>query len=511
MSFKRVILALACVGLLAPVLHAQKVSTEAAALEPEPAARPKGPLELRVQVSQKLSLDQALELAVQRNPLLLVTRLQVEQSKSRVREVEALLYPTLTLSSAYSYSESAQTKFSQAVAAQNASSAAPLIIPTLPNIPPAAETIIPGLTGYLNGLNDFLVGLAQSSTSGNSSAFFSVDTSSVTGSVQMNWTLFNFGASQAQIESTQQDLRNAELEFARQSQEIKIQVIRDYYSLQQQNSNVEIAESAVRNAEASLKDAQSQEKAGVGTRFDSLRSEVQVTNAQQSLVGNRSQREVARRELARLLNFNTPTDVEVEPVAKAGAWDLSLEESIFRALNDRIELAQLSAQEASAQALAQASRASLLPSLAVNASYNAYNDLNFGGVGFRDGYSVGATLHWSIYDGGAASARAEQSRRNAQIARVRYTDTSNTIRENVEANYLTLQSSREQIDTSKKGQNLAEESLRLARLRFRNGVGTQTDVIAAEDALTQAKVNLIQSTISYNRSLAELRRALNLL
>ncbi len=54
----------------------------------------------------------------------------------------------------------------------------------------------------------------------------------------------------------------------------------------------------------------------------------------------------------------------------------------------------------------------------------------------------------------------------------------------------------------------AREALRLARLRFQAGVGTQTDVISAENDLTQAEGNRVTAILDYNRALASLNRAI---
>ena len=50
------------------------------------------------------------------------------------------------------------------------------------------------------------------------------------------------------------------------------------------------------------------------------------------------------------------------------------------------------------------------------------------------------------------------------------------------------------------------ESLRLARLRFQAGVGTQTDVIDAQTQLTTARGSLLSSIIDYNQSYVDLQR-----
>ena len=49
--------------------------------------------------------------------------------------------------------------------------------------------------------------------------------------------------------------------------------------------------------------------------------------------------------------------------------------------------------------------------------------------------------------------------------------------------------------------------MRLARLRFQAGVGTQTEVIDAETDLTRAEGNRVKAILDYNRAMASLQRA----
>ena len=69
-----------------------------------------------------------------------------------------------------------------------------------------------------------------------------------------------------------------------------------------------------------------------------------------------------------------------------------------------------------------------------------------------------------------------------------------------------MQSNEQNIDTATRAAELAEESLRLARLRFQAGVGTQTDVIDAQTQLTAARGDLLTAIIDYNQSFAQIQR-----
>lgn len=125
----------------------------------------------------------------------------------------------------------------------------------------------------------------------------------------------------------------------------------------------------------------------------------------------------------------------------------------------------------------------------------------------QDNYSVGVQLSWSFLDGGAAGAGANRERVSQQIFENQFTTTRNQVRFEVEQAFSTLGSNQKNIATSTQALRQAEESLKLARLRFQAGVGTQTDVIQAQTELARARGNRINAIINYNRSLSDLRTA----
>ncbi len=462
----------------APPPRAQSVPQPSSTIQPllpEYPLVPKKPVELKIQKSQPLSLTEAIETAVQRSPNLLQAKLGVERSQGTAREADAGRLPTLGSSATYSYGETAQSKLSS------------------------------------GGNNSFAAFFGGSGSSGSGGA-----SSSLNGNIlQANWNAYTSGRVDAQIEAAQKGLKNSTLEVEKQLQDLKVGVARAYFRLQTEDGNVEIAQSAVRNSEASLRDAEAQERAGVGTKFDVLRQQVQVANSQQRLLQAQNNRVVAQRDLARALNFVQPTEVSArDPIEESGGWDLSLEDSIFQAYSKRVELPQFVAQEQQAKAQEQLAYASLGPQLSLTGAVdfaNQFGGSNSSSTGGQIGYSLGGQVRWNFFDGGLAQGQAEQAAASAKIARVSFIDTNNQVRYQVEQQFFTLESSKKRIASSRQSQVQAEEALRLARLRFKSGVGTQTEVINTEDALTQAKVNLLQAVISYNQSLAELRRAVGIL
>jgi OMF family outer membrane factor len=193
----------------------------------------------------------------------------------------------------------------------------------------------------------------------------------------------------------------------------------------------------------------------------------------------------------------------------AGLWDLTLEESIVRAFQNRPELQQQLAQRNINEQQRRQALAELGPQISLVASYDLLDQFD-DSVSVTDGYSFGVRATLNLYDGGAARARASQQKVNIAIAETQFAEQRNQIRFQVEQAFSNQQSNLENVQTANTALEQAREALRLARLRFQAGVGTQTDVINSENDLTRAEGNRVTAILDYNRALAQLQRSVTL-
>jgi len=421
---------------------------------------PTKPEEVTLKENQPITLTQALELARRSNRDLQVSLLELQRTQALLKEAQAALLPNLSVSSDVTRSQSASGQLQ--------------------------DELISKQGGV--GNND------EPGTAFNSQA-------------QLSYDLYTSGRRKAAIQEAEEQVRFNELDVERQSEEIRLSVTRAYYDLQQADEQVRIARSAVENAQASLRDAEALERAGVGTRFDVLRSQVNLANNTQQLTNNLSRQQTTRRQLATLLSVPQAVNISAaDPVQLAGLWNQSLEQSIILAYQNRPELHQQLAQRNISEQQRRQALATLGPQVSFVANYNLLDQFD-DGVGLTDGYSVGVRATLNLYDGGAARARASQARANIAIAETRFASQRDQVRFQVEQAFTNQRSNLENVQTANVALEQAREALRLARLRFQAGVGTQTDVINSENDLTQAEGNRITAILDYNRALAELQRA----
>ncbi|MBD2533543.1 TolC family protein [Nostoc flagelliforme FACHB-838] len=425
---------------------------------------PTQPEEVRLQGNEAITLAQALELARRNNRDLQVSLLELERNRSALREAQAALLPSLDVSTDITRSQSAAGQLQLEQTEQQ------------PGIPQSGN---------------------EASTSFN-------------GQAQLSYNIYTSGTVQANIRAAEEQVRFNELAVEAQSETIRLDVATDYYNLQQRDEQVRIAQSAVLNSEASLRDAEALERAGVGTRFDVLRSQVNLANAQQDLTNARSLQAIARRQLATRISLPQGINISAaDPVQLAGLWNPTLEQSIVLAFQNRPELQQQLAQRNISEQRRRQALGELGPQVSLVASYNLLDQFD-DGVSVTDGYSLGVRATLNLYDGGAARARADQQQANIAIAETQFAQQRNQIRFEVEQAYSTQQSSLENVQTANTALEQAREALRLARLRFQAGVGTQTDVINSENDLTRAEGNRVTAILDYNRALAQLQRSVTL-
>lgn len=435
---------------------------------PNPLAIPTRPEDVQLRGIQPITLQQALELAKRNNRELQVAILQLERSRAALREAQAALYPTIGTQAGLTQSQSAQGQL-QEEAAQQAQQALPRSQRQIPNSDRA--------------------------------------TLALSGTVEVGYNIYTSGQRPARIRAAQQQVRFDQLAVEVAEQDLRFNVADAYYNLQEADEAVRIQESAVRNAEASLRDTQALERAGLGTRFDVLRAQVQLANARQDYTNALSNQRIRRRQLVQGLAAPVYVDLAAaDPVAIAGSWPLTLPETVVLAVKNRAELEQQLAQRELAEQQRRLALGALGPAVNLRVQYEVLNNLR-DTLGFGDGYSVTAGLSWNFFDGGAARARANQQEANKAIAEARFALARENIQLQVETAFSTLQSTFLNIGTNRQAVAQAGEALRLARLRFQAGVGTQTEVINAENDLTRAEGNLVTAIIGYNRALASLERS----
>lgn len=303
----------------------------------------------------------------------------------------------------------------------------------------------------------------------------------------------------------------SELEYERTRNDTILQVTQAYQGVARTDEFVRVAEEALKNAQERLRLIRAQVEAGVAARFDLLRAETAVAQAEQAVLNARNQRELAVAALNNLLgrDLNTPVQV-VKSTELPSLQETGLDALTQQAYQNRPEIIAAERGVELSRVNIQNARRGILPSLVITGQA----DFNLNTSAFnprRESYTGIVVLSVPIWDSGITRAREAQARDDLEIAQIRLQQAKEGVALEVRQAYLNLQDAQKRLTVAQKGLEQATEALRLARVRFEAGVSPQLEISDAELAFTQAQTNLVNAQFDYLDAYAALQRAIGVI
>ncbi len=298
-------------------------------------------------------------------------------------------------------------------------------------------------------------------------------------------------------------------ESLRQSESMTVfNTKKTFYGVLLAQEFIKVSEEAVSVAEKHLRNVKILYEVGMASKFDLLRSEVQLANLKPQLIRAKNSLKVAELSLKILLGLDLAQPLEIQGDLTYEPFDPNLEESLTSALIKRPEIQKLKYQKMMAGEMLKISKASKYPTVAIQGAYNVWADrLTFKEEDWQSYYSVNLALSVPIFTGFMAAAQIEQSKSIIKELEFSKKALENMILFEVRQAVLKLSEARESLISQEKNVEQAVESLRIAELNFSEGLATTLDVSSVQAALTQAKTNYSQALYDFVMSRAELDKA----
>ena len=280
-----------------------------------------------------------------------------------------------------------------------------------------------------------------------------------------------------------------------------------YLQLLATGARVQAAQANVTSFQAIYKQAADRLAAGLATRVDADRSQVQLQTEQQRLRSLQADEETQKLRLARLIGL--PVDQAYAASDRfpfAPVKDLTEAEAMKRAMANRSDLQAAEAGVRAAEVGAKAASAERLPTVNVTADFGAAGTTpthQSAGV-----YTVYGTLNIPIYQGGRVRgdeevANAALTQRKAELA-----DQRAQVQQDIRQAYIDLRSAADQVGVAQSNVTLAHESLAQSRDRFAAGVADSVELVQAEQTVVQADDDAITATFEHNLAKVSLARSM---
>ncbi|HUL20071.1 MAG TPA: TolC family protein [Thermodesulfobacteriota bacterium] len=281
-----------------------------------------------------------------------------------------------------------------------------------------------------------------------------------------------------------------------------------YFNVLRAQKFVAVAEQQVKNFEAQLGVTKAFFDVGIVPKNDVLQAEVQLANAQQSLVNAGNALASAKAQFNTLLIREVNTPFEVVDILAYKAFPLSFEQSLEEAIRLRPEIkaAQFSIDQAKENV--KIARSGFFPTIGFTGGYTrSSNDFDLSGGGnFNDQWQLGASASFTIWNWGNTAFQVGENKVKVSQAEDSKTQLVLSITLAVKNDYLNMLAAEKNIRTAEKAVEQAEENLRMFEERYRYQVATQTDVLIAVTLLAQARTNYYGALSDFNVAKAQLER-----
>jgi outer membrane protein TolC len=414
-----------------------------------------------------LTLDEAIAAGLETSPGLHASRMKVESSAAKSREIAAARLPSVKFGGGY-------TRLSE--------------VPPFEVTLPISPNPIVVSQNYFNNFN-LRLGVQQPLFTG-----FRLQAGE--------------GSARMLERSAGQDLEKDRADFI-------FAVKSAYWGLARAREFETVIDETIRQVQEHLKDVRAFFEQGLLTKNDVLRAELELSNAEIIRIDARNAAEVALTSLDSLIGLPLDTDValttsaesqaaRIPAAADTPAGAVPADRPDLRAAEFRIKASELTVKTARAGFYPQVVLSGNYYYLRPNARFMPARDE------FKGTWDVSLSVSFDIWNWGQTKNQTEQAK--AQLAQAR--DARKLLEDQavleVTQSRLSLARARDKVRVAGQAVGQAEENFRVTRDRFKQGVALNTDVLDADVALLQARLNRTQAAIDLVLAQARLEKALGL-
>lgn len=322
-------------------------------------------------------------------------------------------------------------------------------------------------------------------------------------------TIYNGGADIASLKQSKLTLKVQEETLRAAKLDVEFETRRLFYGLLLGYETLRIAQELVDQATAHYEHTRTMFDQGTASKFDVLQSKVQISKLMPQLINAQNAIDLIMADFKKLLVIKMS-----EPVAIDGKLDYKLIEITEDAFlkeaygrNPQIIL-KLLGIDINRWAIEYA-KAGWLPQISASANYTFQSDNVNNMINPRHSlWNIGAQASIALFDGFATKAKVDQAKAQYNQARLAKDDVTDQVAVDIKQACLNLKESKTVIDSQKDSVIEATEALRLANVRFDNGVGINLDVLDAQTSLAQVEQNLAQGIYDYLMAKAQVNRVM---
>ncbi|UZR98524.1 TolC family protein [Chondrinema litorale] len=422
---------------------------------------------LKAQQLETLSLEQAIEAALENNNLLRIKKLQVQEQEAKIKEADIIRYPKVQTSAQYQYN----FEIGQITIPAGSFGTLPLDPTTSVSLPDVERSF--EVTNH-NNLN-LGVSVYQPLT-------------------QLG--KINTGVRIAQI--------NHMISVTEQNQ-VKLQIINGveqyFYAILAVKKRMEEAEKNIEVAKLKLYDVESALMAGKTVQASQMGLKADIANQQQELLILSFEEEDLIAELKTLTGLKQDQIVLSEvDVSLIVSEDLSTYQLLAKENNSDLKLLKL--QNNKSELAIKAAKQSFLPDLGIITGYNYQKGMD---IMPESNPYIGASFSWDIQNTFSNRQVLKQRKllQEQALENEKYTQTQIVV--SVEKAFRKMKQSEELVLVAKKAVSFREAELKIENDKKETGLAEPIKVLEIEAELAKSKADLYAAIMSFKIAESELK------
>lgn len=354
----------------------------------------------------------------------------------------------------------------------------------------AAVSISQG--AYLPAINLTLPGTKQKMAF--AGGLFIIDQTTLTPTANLSLLLYDFGGREASIQSARRALDAANWTQNAVLQNVILQIESAYYQYLAAQALLEAQEINLKSAQANYEAANARHLAGLATIADVLQAKTVLSTIDLNIVTTRGLIQTLHGVLASSMGLpanaafgiaeGLPEDIPFDVVSKQ--VDLCIKDAEAR----RPDMSASRATVRQAEAGIRKARATFFPAFTLSGNIGRiyYKDRPGSNPFYAVSVSVSLPFLFGLQEYEVLAAKAQ-----AEVARDQMTELGRGIELQVWTSYYGLRTSEQKIRTARDLLESANASYDVALSRYKEGVGSILDLLAAQTILQNGRVELVQA------------------
>jgi len=330
---------------------------------------------------------------------------------------------------------------------------------------------------------------------------------------------FSSGRTYLDIERSDANLMSSREGYRLTRMNLIMEVIRGYYNLLMASQMLDLRKGTLEQKEYQLEFSKAQFELGMVPRADTLKARAALEGARVNLHEANGELLIGTAELNEIMGLDLDFPISIEDVEVKKLNIPEFDSVLTLAYSNRPDIKQQESSISASKYNMMIAWLNRLPTLTLSGGYSlnaerfAFEDLPLNRINWDDNsdWSVGMVLSFPIFDGGVKSRAIRKANIDLNNVRLGYENLKRQAKLEVKSAHINLENASKKIELTERQVASAQESYEAALGRYKNGLAPITEVMDAEVALTQGKVNFINSKYDFLEAEALLKRAIGVL